>query len=75
MTNDVAAQLKCPTPPNYVFLDIPGLVSEGKMNTPKVRVADLSDEQKDWLAAEWRKELDKVSARQENTKEPAYRGG
>jgi hypothetical protein len=63
-------RLRVPTPPNYISLDIPGLVGN---DSPRVQVASLTEEQKDWLAAEWRKALDVVAERQKASPEPVYR--
>jgi hypothetical protein len=65
------AKLLAPKAPNYVLLDIPHLVGK---ETPKVRIADLSADQRDALASMFREELDRVAERQEANPEPVHRG-
>ena len=74
MDDAIRSKLVCPTPPNFISLDIPGLVMEGMSDTPRVRVSDLTTEQKDWLATEWRSKLDEVAERQIDNPEPVHRG-
>lgn len=74
MSDELTAKLQCPRVPNYILLEIPGLVKGGQMEAPKVSVSELSKEQKDWLAAAWREGLDEVAARQKKSPDPVYRG-
>jgi hypothetical protein len=71
--NKSDVRLRVPAAPNYISLDIPGAVQSGMGGGAKVTVASLTDAEKDWLAAEWRKELDKVAERQKANPEPTYR--
>ena len=59
-------KLITPMPPNFIFLDTGevGRRQDGFRERPKIAVAALTAEQKDSLAADWRKSLDEVAARQ-----------
>lgn len=64
---DFQVRLEPTRPPNFVRVIMPG----GDKDGPTIPVSALSTAQKDWLAAEWRRSLDAVAARQrhENARE------
>ena len=73
---DLTVKLVTPTVPNYVALDVPGLVLSKDQDRPKVRVADLTDEQLDRLAEQWLDDLKKNAERQRKEPDaPLSRGG
>lgn len=63
MNANFSFKMKPAQVPNFIQLEKADNVFEG--NTPTIKVKNLTSEQKDWLAAEFRKGLDRVAAEQE----------
>ncbi|WP_375568717.1 hypothetical protein ABWH92_12185 [Ahrensia marina] len=63
---DITMKLICPRAPNFILVDDmqKRKRQDGIVESPKVPVSMLTDEQKDQLAAEWRSSLDAVAERQ-----------
>lgn len=65
MSDRIALKLRPVRVPNFIML---------KDQPSKVAVADLNDEQKDWLAKEFRAGLDRVAKRQIKTRSIKTKG-
>ena len=72
MSDSVALKLRPVIIPNYIMLE--SLRWAQLSHNAKVAVADLNDEQKDWLAQEFRTGLDRVAKRQIKTRSIQAKG-
>ena len=62
---DIKLKLKTPSVPNYILFEMPiGQRQDGFQENPKVRVGDLTDEQLEEIAEEWKHALFKKAKEQ-----------
>lgn len=59
MKTQITLKIQTPTVPNFVFIEMPstGQRQDGFKEQPKISVGDLTDEQLDALAHDWKIKL------------------
>ena len=65
---DIKFKLITPSVPNFIFIDIPqyNLRQDGFKERPKINIEDLSQEQLEEIAEEWKRDLFKRAANRKN---------